>query len=100
MPDIFGIINFQMPLPKDEKTKIIKKFAQAEGDTGSPEIQVALLISEIKHLQGHLGEHKHDAPAKRALLTKVAKRRRLLRSLSSHNADRYQAIVKALKLKK
>lgn len=89
-----------MPLPKEEKSKIIKKFSQAKDDTGSPEVQVALLVSEVKHLQEHLAEHKHDAPAKRALLSKVAKRRRLLRYLASHNVDRYQGLIKALKLKK
>ena len=65
-----------MPLTKEEKAEIIKKFAQAKGDTGSPEIQVALLSAEITKLQAHLKEHKHDAAAKRALLSKVAKRRR------------------------
>jgi len=89
-----------MPLDKKDKTKIIKKFAQAKGDTGSPEIQVALLAAEIKSLQGHIKDHKHDSPAKRALLTKVAKRRRLLRYLASHNIDRYQSLIKALGMKK
>ena len=89
-----------VPLTKEEKAKIIKKFAQAKGDTGSPEIQVALLTAEIAKLQEHLKEHKHDVPAKRGLLSKVAKRRRLLRYLASRNPDRYQALIKALKLKK
>ena len=89
-----------MPLTKEEKTKIIEKFAQAKGDTGSPEIQVALLTAEIVKLQQHLKEHKYDVPAKRGLLSKVAKRRRLLRYLASRNPDRYQALIKALKLKK
>lgn len=89
-----------MPLTKEEKAKIIKQFAQAKGDTGSPEIQVALLSAEIEKLQVHLKEHPHDAPAKRALLSKVAKRRRLLRYLADRNSDRYQALIKALKLRK
>jgi len=89
-----------VPLTKEEKAKIIKKFAQAKGDTGSPEIQVALLTAEITRLQAHLKEHKQDVPAKRALLAKIAKRRRLLRYLSSRNPDRYQALIKALKLRK
>ena len=89
-----------MPLTKDEKTEIIKKFSQAKGDTGSPEIQIALLSREIVKIQGHLKEHKHDASAKRALLSKVAKRRRLLRYLSSRDEERYQNLIKALGLKK
>jgi len=89
-----------MPLGKDEKNKIIKKFAQGEGDTGSPEVQVALLTSEIKRLQDHLKGNKNDVPGKRAILGKVAKRRRLLRYLASHDQARYQALIKKLNLKK
>ena len=88
-----------MPLNKKDKAKIIKKFAQAKDDTGSPEIQVALLAAEIESLQGHIKDHKHDSPAKRALLTKVAKRRRLLRYLASHNVDRYQSLAETLGMK-
>jgi len=87
-------------LTKEEKSEIIKKFAQAKGDTGSPEIQVALLTAEIGKLQEHLKNHKHDVPAKRALLSKVAKRRRLLRYLASCDPERYQKLIKALKLRK
>ena len=89
-----------MALTKVDKADIIKKFSQAKGDTGSPEIQVALLSSQIDKLQGHLGENKHDAPAKRGLLAKIAKRRRLLRYLSAHNTERYTKIIKDLGLKK
>ena len=70
-----------MALTKDEKQGLITKYSQAKGDTGSPEIQVALLSKEIEKLQGHLGDNKHDSPAKRGLLSKIAKRRRLLRYL-------------------
>lgn len=89
-----------MALSKDEKTKIVKDFSQAKGDTGSPEIQVAILSKEIEKLQFHLTENKHDSPAKRGILTKLAKRRRLLRYLSSHAAERYNKLIKALDLKK
>ncbi|MBP9817718.1 30S ribosomal protein S15 [Candidatus Shapirobacteria bacterium] len=89
-----------MALTKDEKNDVIKKYSQAKGDTGSPEIQVALLSEEIKKLQGHLGDNKHDSPAKRGLLAKIAKRRRLLRYLSAHNLERYTKIIKDLGLKK
>lgn len=89
-----------MALTKDEKTVLIDKFAQATGDTGSPEIQVAILSKEIEKLQGHLGGNKHDSPAKRGLLSKIAKRRRLLRYLSMRNLERYNKILKELGLKK
>lgn len=89
-----------MALTTDEKSKIIEKYSQAKGDTGSPEIQVALLSKEIEKLQGHLGDNKHDSPAKRGLLSKIAKRRRLLRYLSTHNAERYGKIIADLGLKK
>jgi len=89
-----------MALTTGEKTEIVTKFAQAKGDTGSPEIQVAILSKEIDKLQGHLGDNKHDSPAKRGLLSKIAKRRRLLRYLSLHNDDRYGKLLKALGLKK
>ena len=89
-----------MALTKEEKQDIITKFAQAKGDTGSPEIQIAILSKEIEKLQGHLTENKHDSPAKRGILTKIAKRRRLLRYLSIHNPERYSEIIKSLGLKK
>jgi len=89
-----------MALTKEEKTDIVTKFSQAKGDTGSPEIQVAILSKEMEKLQSHLGENKHDSPAKRGLLSKIAKRRRLLRYLSIHNPERYGKVVKDLGLKK
>lgn len=89
-----------MALTKEEKNDIISKYSQAKGDTGSPEIQIAILTKELEKLQSHLGENKHDSPAKRGLLSKIAKRRRLLRYLQSHNLDRYTKIIKELGLKK
>ena len=89
-----------MALTKEEKQVIITKHAQAKGDTGSPEIQVAILTKEVEKLQGHLAENKHDSPAKRGILSKIAKRRRLLRYLSIHNTERYTNIIKELGLKK
>jgi small subunit ribosomal protein S15 len=89
-----------MALTKEEKTEIITKFSQAKGDTGSPEIQIAILSKEVEKLQGHLTDNKHDSPAKRGILSKIAKRRRLLRYLSIHNPDRYSTIIKTLGLKK
>ena len=89
-----------MALTKEEKQEIITKFAQDKGDTGSPEVQIAILTKEIDKLQGHLTENKHDSPAKRGILSKISKRRRLLRYVSAHSVDRYTAIIKALGLKK
>ena len=89
-----------MALTKEEKQEIITAYSQAKGDTGSPEIQIAILTKEVEKLQGHLTENKHDYPAKRGILSKIAKRRRLLRYLSIHNPERYSAIIKALGLKK
>ncbi|HEX8923244.1 MAG TPA: 30S ribosomal protein S15 [Patescibacteria group bacterium] len=89
-----------MALTKDEKKLVIDKFTQAKGDTGSPEIQVALLTKEIEKLQAHLDANKHDSPAKRGLLSKIAKRRRLLRYLTSNNNERYGKLIKDLGLKK
>ena len=89
-----------MALTKEEKDAIVKKFSQQKGDTGSPEVQIALLSEEVKKLQGHLYTNKHDVPGKRGLLAKIAKRRRLLRYLSTHSGDRYQKLIKDLNLKK
>jgi len=89
-----------MALTKIEKQEIMEKFAQVKGDTGSPEVQIAILSKEVEKLQSHLGENKHDSPAKRGILSKLAKRRRLLRYLSLHNPERYTEVIKALGLKK
>ncbi len=88
-----------MPLNTDQKEKIIKKFQREKGDTGSPEVQIALLTEKIANLQDHLNEHKDDTPAKMALLENIAKRRRLLRYLSSRSPKRYKDLVDKLKLK-
>jgi len=89
-----------MSLSKDEKTKIIKEFAIEKGDTGSPEIQTALLSSQIEKLAGHLKGHKKDIHSRRGLLGMIAKRRRLLNYLTKRDEDRYQILIKKLKLKK
>ncbi len=89
-----------MTLTPEEKKKIIKKFARGEGDTGSPEIQIALLTEKIDRLTKHLKEHKGDTHSRRGLLAMVSKRRRLLNYLMKKESERYQKIVKALNLKK
>jgi small subunit ribosomal protein S15 len=89
-----------MALDTGEKQKIIKKFAQTKGDTGSPEVQVALLTAKIDKLSGHLKEHKKDVHSRRGLLAMVSKRRRLLAYLMKKNEVRYKKVVNTLKLSK
>ncbi|MCL4390010.1 MAG: 30S ribosomal protein S15 [Patescibacteria group bacterium] len=89
-----------MTLISNDKKKIIDKFAQAKGDTGSPEVQVALLTERISKLTDHLKKHTHDVHSRRGLLTIVSKRRRLLNYLSKHAKDRYTKLVASLGLAK
>jgi small subunit ribosomal protein S15 len=89
-----------MALTTEEKQKIIKKFAQTEGDTGSPEIQVSLLTAQIKKLTGHLKEHQKDVHSRKGLLSMVSKRRRLLNYLMKKDEARYKNVVGKLKLSK
>ncbi len=89
-----------MALARDEKKKIIKKFAREKSDTGSPEVQVALLTAQIEKLRQHLGDHKKDEHSRRGLLGMVAKRRRLLSYLQKRNEERYKNLIKELELKK
>lgn len=89
-----------MALAKDVKENIVKKYARHEGDTGSPEVQIAILTEEIKTLTEHLKEHKHDNHSKRGLLKKVGQRRSLLNYLVKTDVTRYREIVKSLGLRK
>lgn len=83
-----------------EKQAIIQKYAQHEGDTGSPEVQIALLTERINHLNEHLKVHKQDNHSRRGLLKMVGKRRGLLDYLKAKDIERYRAIVAALELRK
>ncbi len=87
-------------LKSDQKSKIISKHKVHEQDTGSPEVQVALLTEEIKRLLLHLKKHAKDFHSKRGLLKMVAKRKKLLNYLKDDNARRYNKIIKAIGLKK
>ena len=89
-----------MALKKDVKTDIIKKFARDEKDTGSAEVQIALLTHEINALTEHLKNNKQDKHSKRGLLIKVGKRRSLLDYLLRTDVKRYRAIVSKLGLRK
>jgi len=89
-----------MALTKEDKTKIVKKFAREKSDTGSPEIQVALLSVQIDKLAEHLKDHKKDVHSRRGLLSMVAKRRRLLTYLRDRDEKRYRSLIEELNLKK
>lgn len=89
-----------MALNPDDKKSIIKKFAREKGDTGSPEVQIALLTAQIDKLVAHLNSHSHDVHSRRGLLSMVAKRRRLLSYLQKRNKERFEKVVKELGLKK
>lgn len=89
-----------MALTAEEKQKIIDKFAQGKGDTGSPEVQVALLTEQIDRLAKHLQEHKKDVHSRRGLLSMVAKRRRLLAYLARKDDKRYKSLIDKLGLSK
>ena len=86
-------------LAKDKKQKIIKKFQQHDGDTGSSEVQIAILSAEIDELAEHLKQHPKDHSSRRGLIRKVGERRRLLRYLKKENPVSYEELVKKLKLK-
>lgn len=83
-----------------EKKEIIAKHATHEGDTGSPEVQIALLTERINHLNEHLKQHKQDNHSRRGLLKMVGKRRGLLDYLKAKDIERYRAIIEALGLRK
>lgn len=83
-----------------EKQKVIEKYAQKSGDTGSPEVQVALLSYKIGRLAEHLNQNKKDNHSRRGLLKVVAKRRRILNYLQKLNEDRYKVLIGSLSLKK
>jgi small subunit ribosomal protein S15 len=89
-----------MPLNMAEKTEIIEGFAAHPGDTGSPEVQIALFDRRIKQLQEHLNAHKHDESSRRGLLMLVGKRRRLLAYLRKSHPERYREVVERLGLRR
>lgn len=89
-----------MALSADEKAEIIRDFARAEGDTGSPEVQVALLTSNINNLQDHFKSHNHDHHSRRGLIRMVNTRRKLLDYLKRKDLERYSALIKRLGLRR
>lgn len=87
-------------LASTDKKKIIEKFATGSGDTGSPEVQIAILTERIKKLTEHLKIHQHDIHSRRGLLTMIAKRKRLLNYLQDKDKKRHKAIIDKLGLAK
>ena len=87
-------------MDKGEKTDIIKKFGLREGDTGSTEVQVALLTERINQLTGHMTANRHDYSSQRGLLKLVGQRRRLVTYLSRQDAGRYNKLIAELGLRK
>jgi small subunit ribosomal protein S15 len=89
-----------MTLTADQKLEVVKQFGKSEGDTGSPEVQIALLTRRINHLTEHLREHKHDHHSRRGLLMLVGQRRRLLNYLGRKDIERYRALIQELGLRR
>ena len=89
-----------MALSAAEKAQIVKDHQQAEGDTGSPEVQVALLTFNINKLQGHFADHKQDHHSRRGLIRMVNQRRKLLDYLKGKDVSRYAALIKKLGLRR
>jgi small subunit ribosomal protein S15 len=89
-----------MPLTKEAKQEVIQKFGRGDNDTGSPEVQVALLTARINELTEHLRSHGKDHHSRRGLLMLVGQRRRLLNYLQRHDLEGYRALVRELGLRK
>lgn len=89
-----------MPLQSNQKKKIIEEFKTTKGDTGSPEVQIALLTERIKKLADHLKLHPHDVHSRRGLLAMISKRRRLLAYLTKKDTSRYKTIISKVGMNK
>ena len=89
-----------MTLTVEEKREVIQQFGKSDTDTGSPEVQIALLTRRINHLTEHLREHKHDHHSRRGLLMLVGQRRRLLNYLNRKDLDRYRSLIQELGLRR
>ncbi len=89
-----------MSITAERKKELIEQFATKPGDTGSPEVQVAILTERIKNLTDHLNQHKKDFHTRRGLITMVGQRRRLLDYLKRKEVSRYETIVKELGLRR
>jgi len=84
----------------ENKDEVMREYATHDGDTGSPEVQVAVLTSRIRHLTEHMREHKHDFHSRRGLLQMVGRRRRLLKYLQKKDIERYRSLIGRLGLRR
>jgi small subunit ribosomal protein S15 len=89
-----------MSITAERKQELVGEYATGKGDTGSPEVQVAILSERIGNLTEHLKTHKHDFHSRRGLITMVSKRRKLLDYLNSKDRDRYQKLIQSLGLRR
>jgi small subunit ribosomal protein S15 len=89
-----------MSISPERKQEVIKEFATKAGDTGSPEVQIAIISERIKNLSEHMQQHKHDLHSRRGLLMLVGQRRRLLDYLKRTGEDRYQVLIKRLNIRR
>jgi len=90
----------KMSLTTERKAEIVNEYKRADSDTGSPEVQVALLTAQINHLQGHFKNHKHDHHSRRGLIRMVNQRRKLLDYLNRKDKARYADLIKRLELRR
>lgn len=89
-----------MAISAEKKTEIMKEFARHEGDTGSVEVQVAVLTADINSLNEHMSEHKHDFHSQRGLMKKIGHRRNLLAYLRKEDVQRYRELIRSLGLRR
>lgn len=87
-------------MERKEKKSIMEQYATHKGDTGSPEVQVAILTERIENLKSHLDDHKKDNHSRRGIMLMVAKRRKLLNYLKKKDAERYETLIAKLELRK
>ncbi len=89
-----------MSITAERKAELIKEYAQKDGDTGSPEVQVSILTERIKNLTEHMKEHKHDFHSRRGLLLMVGQRRRLMKYLQRKDQSRYETVIARLGIRR
>ena len=89
-----------MAISKEKKQELIKQYARTEGDTGSPEVQIAVLTWEINHLNDHIKSHKKDHATYRGLMKKIGRRRNLLAYLRTNDVNRYRELINSLGLRR
>ena len=89
-----------MSITAEKKQELIKEYQTSKTDTGSPEVQIAILTERVNNLSSHMQDHKHDVHSRRGLLKMVAQRRKLLDYLNSKDAERYKKLIKALGIRR